>query len=225
MRIGLISDVHSNAPALEEVLYYLEDAGVDRIIHAGDVIGYNPFPNEVVRMLIDHNVEGIKGNHEIILLTEDTSRASYPAERAIEWTKKVLSDDSWKYLKSLSDTLRFEFEGVSLALFHGSPDDVWRYVDPFFATNEMLEEVGTDILVLGHTHKPFVKELKLGMIVNPGAVGQPRDGDWRASLAILEPKKMEAKIVRLPYDVEAIRSKIEEIGLPQILGNRLKTGR
>lgn len=224
MKIGLISDIHSNAPALEEVLYYLEDAKVDKIIHAGDVIGYNPFPNEVIQMLIDHKVEGIKGNHEMILLTGDISRASSPAERAIEWTKSVLSVKSRKYLSDLDDALRFEFEGVPLAVFHGSPSDAWEYVEAVFATSDLLEETGADILVLGHTHKPFARELKLGMIVNPGAVGQPRDRDWRASLAILEPEKMEAKIVRLPYDVEAVRSKIEEVDLPKILGDRLAKG-
>ncbi len=224
MKIGLISDIHSNAPALQEALYHLEDAGVDKIIHAGDTIGYYPFPNEVIQMLVDHKVEGIKGNHEIILFTGDISRASSPAEHAIEWTKNVLSDDSWEYLRSLSDSLRFEFGDVSLAVFHGSPGDPWRYVEAVFATSDLLEEVGTDILVLGHTHKPFVRELKAGMIVNPGAVGQPRDGDWRTSLAILEPERMKAKIVRLPYDFEKVRLKVEEVGFPGILGDRLARG-
>ncbi|UCD91821.1 MAG: YfcE family phosphodiesterase [Methanobacteriota archaeon] len=225
MRIGLISDVHSNAPALEEILYYFEDAGVDRIIQSGDVIGYHPFPNEVIQMLIDHKVEGIRGNHEIILFTGDISRASSPAEHAIEWTKGVLSESSWEYLKNLKDSLRLEIEGFSMAVFHGSPDDPWKYVEAVDATSDLLEEVGTDILVLGHTHKPFVRELKMGMIVNPGAVGQPRDGDPRTSLAILEPEKMKARIVRLPYNVKEVREKIEEVGFPSILSDRLKIGR
>lgn len=225
MRIGLISDIHSNLPALEEVLCYLEDAGVDKIIHAGDVIGYNPFPNEVIDMMSEHKVESIKGNHEIILLTEDTSKASHPAERAIEWTRRALNRKSRSYIEGLQDSLRLDFGDISLSVHHGSPSDPWEYVDAVIATSELLEEAGTDILVLGHTHKPFVRPLKMGLIVNPGGLGQPRDGNWRTSFAILEPKKKDAKIIRLPYDVESVRSKIEEVGLPQILSDRLKIGR
>jgi putative phosphoesterase len=225
MRIGLISDVHSNAPALLEVLYYLEDAGVDRIIHAGDVIGYNPFPNEVIDLMKKHNVESIRGNHEIIFLTEDTSKADYPAERALEWTKGVLTENKRKYIANLEDTLKLRIGDVSISVYHGSPSDPWQYVQAVHATSELLEEAGTDILVLGHTHKPFVRPLTAGMIVNPGAVGQPRDGDRRTSLVILDPGKMEATMKRLPYDVESVRSKIEEVGLPQILSERLKIGK
>lgn len=225
VRIGLISDIHSNAPALQEVLYYLEDAGVDRIIHAGDLVGYNPFPNEVIDLMMRYNVESIRGNHEIILLTEDTSKASYPAERAIDWTRGVLTGNKRRYLASLEDSMRLELEGVSISVFHGSPSDPWRYVERAEADSRMLELAGTDILVLGHTHKPFVNPFEAGLVVNPGAVGQPRDGDWRASLAILDTEKMEATIKRLPYDVKSVRSKIEEVGLPQILSDRLKVGR
>ncbi len=225
MRIGLISDTHSNAPALQEVLYYLEDAGVERIIHAGDLIGYNPFPNEVIDLIDKYNVESIRGNHEIILLTEDPSKADYPAERAIEWTKKVLTQNKRKYIASLEDSLRLRVADVSISIFHGSPSDPWQYVRAVNATRDLLEEAGTDILVLGHTHEPFVRPLTTGMIVNPGAVGQPRDGDWRTSLAILDVEKMKATIKRLPYDMESVRSKIEEVGLPQILSDRLKVGR
>lgn len=225
MRIGLISDVHSNAPALEEVLYYLEDAGVDRIIHAGDIIGYNPFPNEVLNLMNKHKVESIRGNHEIIFLTEDTSKADHPAEHALEWTREVLTENKRKYIASLEDTMRFKIGDVSLSVYHGSPTDPWEYVEAVQATSEILDKAGTDILILGHTHKPFVRPLTAGMIVNPGAVGQPRDGDPRTSLAILDPEKMEATIKRLTYDIVRVRSKIEEEGLPQILSDRLKVGR
>ncbi len=225
MKIGLISDIHSNAPALEEVLYYLENAGVDKIIHAGDIIGYNPFPNEVIELMKKYNVESIRGNHEIIFLTEDTSKADHPAERALEWSRDVLTDNKRKYITSLEDTMRLKIGDVSISVYHGSPTDPWEYVEAARATSEYLDEAGTDILVLGHTHKPFVRPLTAGMIVNPGAVGQPRDGDPRTSLAILDPEKMEATTKRLTYDVECVRSKIEEIGLPQILSDRLKIGR
>ena len=225
MRIGLISDVHSNAPALEEVLYYLEDVGVDKIVHAGDIIGYNPFPNEVINLMNRHKVESIRGNHEIIYLTEDVSKASHAAERALQWTKGVLTENNRRYIASLDDTLRFKVGEVSISVYHGSPADPWEYVEAVRATSELLEKAGTDILVLGHTHKPFVRPLTAGMIVNPGAVGQPRDRDPRTSLAILDPEKMEATIKRLTYDIERVRSKIEEEGLPRILGERLKIGK
>ena len=222
MKIGLISDIHSNAPALKEVLNYLEDAGIDRIVHAGDVIGYNPFPNEVIRMLMDKKVEGIRGNHEIIYLTGDTSRAYEPAEMAIEWTKKVLASNSSDYISRLDDSMTFQVEGVRVAVYHGSPSSPWKYTHENGAKSDLLKEADADILVLGHTHIPYVKRLRQGLIVNPGSVGQPRDRDWRTSFAILEIEKMNAKIVRLPYDVESVISKIHEVGLPATLADRLK---
>ncbi|MFQ6059862.1 MAG: metallophosphoesterase family protein [Thermoplasmata archaeon] len=225
MRIGVISDIHSNAPALQEVLDYFEDSGVDKVIHAGDVVGYNPYPNEVIRMVKKHKVISINGNHDRAVLTMETSWFNPVAEKAILWTRRTLSEESLEYLSDLESTLRFEFRGGTLSVYHGSPFNDDEYVEAVFATTRHLERAGTDILVLGHTHKAFVRELKTGTIVNPGGLGQPRDGDWRTSLAILEPEKMEAKIVRLPYDVEAVRSRIQEVGLPPILGDRLKIGR
>ncbi len=224
MKIGLISDVHSNAPALKEVIRYLEDAGVDKIVHAGDAIGYNPFPNEVVRMLTDKKVEGISGNHEIILFTGDTTRANVHAEMASNWTKRVLTPDSSRYLSRLDHSMKFRVEGVRVAVYHGSPSSPWKYVYEDAASGDLLKEAGADILVLGHTHIPYIKHLKPGLIVNPGSVGQPRDRNWRTSFAILETDKMNAEILRLPYDVESVISKIHEVGLPSALANRLKPG-
>lgn len=225
MRIGLISDIHSNAPALEVILEHLEGAGVDTIIHAGDLIGYNPYPNEVIQMLKRSKVSSIKGNHEVILLTMDTRRANIIAEMATRWTDKVLSSESREYIANLDDSIRVEFEDLTMAVYHGSPSDVFEYIYAIDATSELLEEANADILVLGHTHTPFDREVKAGLIVNPGSVGQPRDGNWMTGCTILNPEKMEIERVRLPYDVEAVVSKIEEVGLHPALGERLRSGR
>jgi len=225
VKIGLISDIHSNAPALEVILEHLEGAGVDTIIHAGDLIGYNPYPNEVVQMLKRSRVRGIKGNHEVILLTMDTRRANIPAEMAIRWTDEVLSGESREYIANLDDSIGVELGDLTMAVHHGSPSDVFEYIHAIDATSELLEDANANILVLGHTHRPFDRTVKAGLIVNPGSVGQPRDGNWMTSCTILNPEKMEIERVRLPYDVEAVVSKIEEVGLHPALAERLRSGR
>lgn len=195
------------------------------ILHAGDLVGYNPFPNEVVQLFREKKIESIIGNHDYATLTLDTSWFNPIAAEAIHWTRRALTEDNLKYLLSLKRRLSIEVEGRKLKLIHGSPFNDDEYVYPHEAHKGMLLEADADILILGHTHVPFVRRFKEGLIVNPGSVGQPRDLNWKASYGIYDSRTNEVEIYRIPYDVEKVAKRIYEEGLSPFLAERLKVGR
>lgn len=220
MKIGLIADIHSNLPALNAVLEHID---VDATLCAGDIVGYYPFPNEVIELVKDHGIASIYGNHDKAVLTGDTSWFNPIAASAIEWTRDNISPGGIKFLEDLPAQLMFE----DVAIVHGSPHDPDEYVYPTTSPAKLekfLDQVGKKILVLGHTHVQWSLELENGTILNPGAVGQPRDGDPKAAYAILDTKSEEFMMHRIGYDVEETASKTLEVGLPQHMARRLFFG-
>jgi putative phosphoesterase len=225
MRLGIISDVHSNMPALSEVLDFLRKEKAGRIIHAGDVVGYNPFPNEVINAFIAASVHSISGNHDRSVISGDIGFFNDVAAEAVLWTRKELKKESLDYISNLRTRERISVDGKTIAVIHGSPFDDDEYIFRDDANEKLLDKAAADILILGHTHVPFIKKLENGLIVNPGSVGQPRDGDWRASCMMLDIPGGDAEIIRLEYPVEETASRIRKANLPEILAERLKSGR
>lgn len=221
----MLSDVHANLPALEMVLEAVDAAGAERILHAGDVVGYNPFPNEVVRLLRRRNVPSVRGNHDRAAVTGDTTRFNVHAARAIEWTRNELSEASMAYLQSLRPREEVTIEDRKVQVVHGSPRDEDEYVFPHQATPHLLQAAGCDVLVMGHTHVPHVLPTPAGLILNAGSVGQPRDGDPRAAWLLLDASQPAAEVRRVTYDVAAVYQAILDRGLPQLLAERLLVGR
>ncbi|MFQ5553271.1 MAG: metallophosphoesterase family protein [Thermoplasmata archaeon] len=225
MRLALISDVHSNLPALEVVLEATEEAGAERVLNAGDIVGYNPYPNEVVRLLQSRGVESIQGNHDRAALSGDPSWFNPYAARAIDWTRSHLEKASERFLAGLPIELDTNSAHTAVRLVHGSPADPDEYVFPHQADAALLRLAGTEVLVMGHTHVPFVKKTKDGLLLNPGSVGQPRDGDPRASWALLDLPEGNVELRRSAYDVKAVHEKILTANLPSFLAERLLIGR
>jgi len=224
MRLGLISDVHANAPALRTVLDDLRRRGIERVLCAGDVVGYYPFPNETVEMLEERGVQCIQGNHDRSVLRVDTSLMNPWARDAVEWTAAHLEERTRRYLAALPVSTTVYTDGISICLHHGSPRDPIEYVYEERATADLLRMARCTVLVLGHTHVPFVKEFPSGLIVNPGSVGQPRDGDPRASYSVLDTREGKVTNHRLDYDIDAVARKVDEAGLPRALRDRLYAG-
>ncbi len=220
--IGVISDIHGNFPALMAVLEDMPP--VEVILCAGDVVGYYPYPNEVIDKLKSLDVQCILGNHDRAVLGGDYSNFNKYAASAVRWTIDALSEDSLNYLKNLNNFMRWKIEGKKVAVHHGAPFDEDFYVMPENVDESLLNYDGADILILGHTHVPFVVDYGDRAILNPGAVGQPRDGNPKASYAVMDLDKWDFEIRRVDYPIEEVEKRILEEGLPAFLAERLYYG-
>lgn len=224
MRYAIISDVHSNLHALERVLKDADAQGADVIICAGDLVGYCPFPNEVVSALKARGAICIAGNHDRACVNLDTFNMNPLAANAIFWTVKHIHDASMTYLKRLKPQATLNLGGTVAAMFHGSPRMDDEYVFEEDANAEMLQLAKAQIVISGHTHVPYVKRIPEGMLVNPGSVGQPRDGDPRASYLIYDEREQGFMLRRVEYPVEEASKAVISAGLPDFLGERLLSG-
>ena len=225
---AFISDIHSNLEALEAVL---ADVRTEEVYCLGDLVGYGASPNEVIDLVRERNVHALMGNHDYAATTGDTGRFNARAGMAAMWTRSQLTEENLGYLRSLPMQRKTSVGGTSLHMTHGSPDDpLWEYVDPRTHSQVFGHYIGkleVKALALGHTHVPYSWIEKSGVVFNPGSVGQPRDGDWRASFAMVEFSQGEiaVEVQRVEYDVEGAIAKIAHVGLPEELGSRLRVGR
>ncbi|WP_114576840.1 metallophosphoesterase [Saliphagus sp. LR7] len=219
MRVGLISDIHGNRVALEAVLANMPD--VDRLVCAGDVVGYNPWPADCVDAMRERRVPTVVGNHDAAVVSGTAFRFNEMAKAGVEYARRELDDEQLGWLESLPETRLTCDDRVKLV--HGHPADPDRYTYPADFSPRLLDE--EDVLVLGHTHVQHAESYGEGIVVNPGSVGQPRGGDPKAAYAVLDLDAMDVDLHRVAYDVEAVQRKIREEGLPERLGTRLARGK
>lgn len=237
MRIAVLSDIHSNLEALRAVLDALPS--VDRILCLGDIVGYGADPAAVIDLLRERGAEAVQGNHDWAVVTGDTEWFNPWAARAVEWTRSVLDRGPVDYLQRLPRTL--DLPGPDVLAVHGSPrDPLFEYVVSAEAALGSFGATGRRVILLGHSHVAMRFSLRerrvewrafpegggevLGprTLLNPGSVGQPRDGNPRASLALLDEDGFEIR--RVEYDVARAAGKIREAGLPEFLAQRLFRG-
>ena len=229
MIIAIISDVHSNLTALEAVIDKLPR--YDELFCLGDIVGYGPQPNEVVSRLVGlRPAVTLVGNHDYATVSGDVQGFSANAATAVEWTRQKLDRASRDYLAALKPSARIEREGRAFALFHGSPrDPLNEYVFPGIPVaigRSLVRAASAGIVLLGHTHMPMLYRFEDGVLANPGSVGQPRDGDPRASFALLTLSQGDVKfeLRRVEYDINAVADRILHSGLPSFLAERLYMG-
>jgi len=229
LRLLLVSDIHGNLPALQRVL---EDAGrFDAAVCAGDIAGYGPDPAECIERVGALGFRSVAGNHDAAVVTGDTSGFNPYAADAIAINRRLLRGEDRAWLRRLPTRLSLEIEGVKIAVFHGSPrDPLNEYIFPMEAerrADEFLDLTGADLLILGHTHVPYIVRSGPRMAVNPGSVGQPRDGDPRASYMIidLDGGRVSVAHKRVRYDIGEVASRMRRLGLPEVLAARLFHGR
>lgn len=219
MRVGLISDVHGNKPALTAVLEALGD--VDLLINAGDVVGYNPWPAACLETVRERESYSVRGNHDRAVGSSSGFRFNSLAQAGVEYAREQLSADQRAWLDALPET-RTVLDGA-IRVAHGHPDDPDRYTYPEEFSADMLEE--ESLLVLGHTHVQHAETYDTGAIVNPGSVGQPRDNDPRAAYAVVETDTWDVTLDRVSYDVAAVQDAVSAAGLPREIATRLSEGR
>ncbi|MFX0115971.1 MAG: metallophosphoesterase family protein [Candidatus Hodarchaeota archaeon] len=240
--IAIIADIHGNYEALESVLEDIRAnfPEVKEIYCAGDIVGYGPNPRECIESIINnpHISATVKGNHDEYLTKGFINRQVNPdAAAAIDWQIGVIPLElRWELSQFPVFIARNDPSfNVEIALVHGSPQyPLDEYVFPDTEKQERLFDYmmanNIDVLILGHTHKPFMRTRFLRdlnkklLILNPGSVGQPRDRDPRASYAVLNVENIEGTIVRVDYDIKIVAGKIKSFGMPESLGNRLFQG-
>ncbi len=239
MRIAVISDVHANLHALDAVLDQV--GAVDALWHLGDVVGYGPEPDAVVDRLASAGAIGVRGNHDLAATGgSEIDWFNADARAAMEWTRRVISSSTVAWLAALPERR----EEGEFTLVHGSPlDPTWEYVTTAASARANIAAISTTHGLNGHTHVPLAFVLDGArmswtmpgtgpppeldghrLLLNPGSVGQPRDGDPRASYLILDLAARRAEWGRVPYDIEAVRARMRAVGLPRRLGDRLLHG-
>ncbi|WP_049899069.1 metallophosphoesterase [Natrinema sp. J7-1] len=221
MKVGLVSDIHGNRVALEAVL--ADMPRVDELYCAGDVVGYNPWPGDCVDELRERDVPTVMGNHDAAVVGETPVRFNGMAKAGIDHADRRLSEAQREWLPGLP-TERHECDG-RVKLVHGHPDDPDRYTRYTYPDEFSPRLLGDeDVLVLGHTHTQGTRQVAAGIVVNPGSVGQPRDGDPRAGYAVLDLDAMTVDTHRVEYDIDAVQAAVEDASLPKRIGTRLSRG-
>jgi len=222
VKILVISDLHANLGALEVVM----QEGFDRLICLGDLVGYGPAPNEVIRFVREHVSVAIRGNHDNALVLDVDCQCS-PANKALAeatlaYHRTILESENLTWLRTLPTSAEFKLDGYRFAVFHAKPHDhLYGYeITPDLSDEELrgeIEGVRADFILLGHTHLPMVRGIGSRVVVNPGSVGQPRDGNPEASYAIIEDGIVELK--RCRYDLHRTIEAFRDLPLgPGIIG-------
>ena len=239
MRIAVLSDIHSNLAALDAVLEHV--GSVDAIWHLGDVVGYGPDPDAVVARLAERNATGVRGNHDAAAIGgREIDWFNSDARAAAEWTRDTISAETRRWLGELPERLAVD----DITLVHGSPRDPLReYVTDGMIAAENIDVLETRHGLHGHTHVPVAwvatpervvlvrarDDLRIDLdpnrtLLNPGSVGQPRDGDPRAAYLVLDLDARSVSWHRVEYAIAPVQAAIRAAGLPGRLADRLAFG-
>ncbi len=236
MRIAILSDIHGNLSALDAVLGDLAvQPDIDRTYCLGDLVGYGPFPNEVVARVSELGVPTIMGNYDDGIGFErgdcgcayKTAEDTRLGELSVTWTAQHTSAESKAFLRTLLPELRFEVAGTRVLLVHGSPRKMNEYLfeDRALGSFQRLAaSAAADVIVVGHTHLPYIKAVNSVLFVNAGSIGKPKDGDPRACYAVLTIDQTGVVVAfrRVAYDVASVAAAIRQNGLPEALAGQLE---
>jgi len=246
LRVAVLSDIHANLPALESVLAAVEAVGVEETWCLGDVVGYGADPDACAALVRERCRPCLVGNHDLAVLGSlDVSSFSEAAATAVTWTREHATEPTLAFLRELEPS--GEREGIGL--FHASPrDPIWEYVLSLDQADAGLDAQEQRIGLIGHSHvslfftrperrgRGFAQGAQTGpgavldlsedrWLLNPGSVGQPRDGDPRAAWLELDTEALTGRFHRVGYDVDGAVAAIFAAGLPTTLGERLRVGR
>jgi len=229
MKILVVSDIHGNLAALEAV-----HEKADVVFCLGDIVNYGPYPKECIKRIRDMTDKVVRGNHDNAMGSDVDCGCSAKYKELSDagkiFTRTVLNEYEREFLENLPVTLNIKLDEIEFLLSHGSPGgDLYKYLRPDVSDRELEEElkdVIADVVFIGHTHLPMIRKIKDVTIVNPGSVGQPRDGIPMASYAVWEDGRIEIK--RVSYNIEATVKGLRATNMPSknitILTDILKNG-
>jgi putative phosphoesterase len=230
MRIAVIGDIHGNMYALNSVLKDIDHRDVDTILSTGDLIGYFPYPNEVIELIKKYKILSIQGNHDELfsnsepVYEEDFIHLPIEEKQANAsrlYTNYVLTSKNREFIKSLPKHLKLEFNGSTLIIVHGSPRSNKEYM---LENSDYLTDIANEreetIIISGHTHIPYYKEINNKHIINAGSVGKPKHGNKNATYIILDlnEHKVNVEIIEVEYDVEQL---VKDIEANEMISNKL----
>lgn len=239
MRLAVFSDVHGNIQGLRAALEDMERRKPDLLWCGGDLVGYGANPGEVIAEIRRLAIPTVMGNYDDgIGYFRLACGCDYPDEAAMErglksiaWTKQETTEDEKRYLRNLPHRLQREIEGLQVVLVHASPAALNEYLHadlPEETYQDHLRAAGADLLIYGHTHKPYHKVLGGRHLINTGSVGKPKHGNPNATYALIEISKIgnvSVQILEVPYDFEAAARAVEASDLPSEYAQMLREGR
>ncbi len=237
MAVAIISDVHGNIEALNEVFKYVDDKGIQSIYCLGDIVGYGPNPNECVELVSKRCLTVVIGNHDHAALgLTSTEYFNDFAKISTHWTTNNLAEENKSYLHSLD----FTFSSDKFFAVHATPSapTLWHYILSEMDAQHEFKYFDERICFIGHSHFPIIFNDRSGFtrapkvklepedkfIVNVGSVGQPRDGNPKTCFCVYDDKENSIEFIRLDYEIDKTREKIIKAGLPVFLADRLKKG-
>jgi putative phosphoesterase len=232
--VAVITDIHANLPALQAALRRIDELGIERIYCGGDLVGYGPHPNEVCALIQERELPTIYGNYDYAIARdlEDCGCAYITphdrelGQQSVAWTLEHTDRRSKDFMRELRFDLRFSVGDTPVHLVHGSPRKVNEYLfedKPASLYERLAAAEDADVLVFGHTHKPWDHAYGGVRFVNCGSVGKPKDGDPRGAFAVLDASSgpLEVRIERVAYDAEAVAEEVRAAGLPGEFADKL----
>ena len=225
-KIAVLADIHGNLHALKAVINDAKQQGIDIFLNAGDLIGFGVFPNEVIKLLILEKTVSVIGNFDLEALGEHKNGNS-ERNLALKYTQKELSKPCEEYLHSLPERITFEVAGKKLLMTHGSPLDLSEHIyhdTPTARLQELSKVADADIIIVGHSHEQFVREIENVSFINPGSVGRPYDGNPQAAYAIVSFKPFCVEFKRVDYSVESAAQAMRKKRLPESFAQMLLSG-
>ncbi|UGV41816.1 metallophosphoesterase family protein [Methanococcoides orientis] len=213
MKLLIISDIHGNKDALDAVL----SVPHDEVICLGDLVDYGPDPVGCIESLMDQDVPVIKGNHDNAVASKVDCGCGYKYKHLStatrEYTWGQLDDMHMEFLKKLPMHIERTLDGTNMLFTHGSPRSMYEYIKPDTPEDkvlEMIDGVDADFIVIGHSHIPFIRQVGDVTILNPGSVGQPRNGDVHASCAVFDTENHSVELIKCEYDLESLCKSIQK---------------
>jgi putative phosphoesterase len=233
-RAAVITDIHANLPALEAALQRIDELGIDTIYCGGDLVGYGPHPNEVCALIAERAIPTIYGNYDYAIARDlDDCGCAYVdqhdrelGQRSVEWTLAHTDEGAKAFMRELPFDLRFPVGSTAAHLVHGSPRKVNEYLfedKPARLYERLAAAEEADVLVCGHTHRPWAREHGGVLFVNCGSVGKPKDRDPRGAFAVLDASSGELRVAieRVAYDAEGVAAEVRSAGLPGEYADKL----